>query len=138
MALALKKAAKKVTTGVLHGKGNPTNIPKPMKFAAKRKKENGLANAPLFSAIIKDRVSLYLKVAMLLRSSIHSGKPSEIKKMRSYLKGLLQPNSADKSGKDLQLIANLFDAAMEENDPHLILNALEATDLALEKIRRKL
>ncbi|QHJ74587.1 hypothetical protein VH22019_00023 [Vibrio phage VH2_2019] len=128
LSIVVPKRKKGVTTAVVaKGKTAPQSIPK-VKIKAGVK---ALRVLPI------DRVSLYRKLNMLLRSVIESNNAQEERKMRSYLRGVLQPENVDKSQKDIRTLSNLFDAYTESGDAHLVLDVLDDTDSYLQEARKK-
>ncbi|UOX39986.1 coil containing protein [Vibrio phage V-YDF132] len=79
-----------------------------------------------------ERVSLFHKLRMMLVSVIESGNMQEEKKMRSYLRGVLQPDKTDKCQNNLRTLSNLFDAYTESGDAKLVTDVLDDTMKYLE------
>ena len=127
MALVLTKptTASKVATSAQKQapKGNTSKVSAPNR-------------APTLTTIVKDRPSLYLKLAALIRSVVASGKPTERTKMRNYFKGVLTPDSADKSGKDLTTLFNGFMYYYETGDASAVTDILDNTDDLLKTVRQ--
>ncbi|AEH21909.1 VHS1096 protein [Vibrio phage 1] len=69
---------------------------------------------------------------MLMLSMIESGKPSEQKKMRSFLRGFLQPSGNDKLQHEIKALEGMFEEYVEGGNPDHLLAAFAKTDIALK------
>ncbi|QWS69847.1 coil containing protein [Vibrio phage vB_VpS_PG28] len=130
MALSIvvpKRKADVTQKVVAKGKTAPQSIPK----------SNKVKGVKALKVLPIDRVSLFHKLDMLLRSVIESNNAQEERKMRSYFRGLLQPENADKSQKDLRTLSNLFDAYTETGDAAIVLDVLDDTNHFLKGKRAK-
>ncbi|QNJ59215.1 coil containing protein [Vibrio phage vB_ValS_PJ32] len=88
--------------------------------------------ALVLKELINFNVSSYHKIKMLMISAVESGKPSEQKKMRSFLRGFSQPKGNEKLEKELMNLEILFDNYTYDGNPDYVIAAFAASDLMLK------
>lgn len=130
MALVIKKPTSTKTGRTTSKVPSTSNVARsvsaPPTFAVPFGK--GSNTYPVLQTLAADRVSLYLKLANLIRSVIDSGKPSELTKMRSYLRGVMQPSSADRCNRDLNILKKYLEEYATSRNPDTLLGILSNTD----------
>ncbi|QCG76649.1 coil containing protein [Vibrio phage vB_VhaS_R21Y] len=88
--------------------------------------------ALVLKELIKFNVSSYQKIKMLMVSAIESGKPSETKKMRGFLRGFKLPGGDAKLTKEIDELEVLFDNYGYDGDPSYVYAAFAASDTYLK------
>lgn len=84
------------------------------------------------SNLVAFNISSYHKIKMLMLSVVESGKPSEQNKMRSFLRGFLQPTGNDKLQHEVKVLESMFEEYVEDGNPEHLLASFAKTDISLK------